>query len=149
MKLKITTNFDFGKLASKLPDLLDNVVKDSIDSSVQASRDAIKSGKLQSLEKSTLEIRRHRGISGSTPLYATGDLYKSIKRSKNGLEFKRYGAYQRKGFKPTRVPYINKYNKIAYPPNVNGVTVPPRDFITFAIGDADKFHNEIKQALRI
>lgn len=147
--LKITTNFDFGQLATNLPQLLKSTVDDSIDASVIASKDVIKSGRLQSLEKSTLEIREHRGISGSTPLYATGDLYKSIRRVKAGMEFRRYGMYHRKGFKPTRVPYIDKYNKIVYPPNYSGVRVPPRDFITFAMADVDKFYSELNKSLKV
>ena len=53
---------------------------------------------LNPLKKSTMDIRKERGISGNKPLLATGALHNSIKPTSDGVEMKGYGLWQAVGF---------------------------------------------------
>ena len=88
MKLKIRTTFSFAKLAKY-------VQSDSFASDmskllgggiVESSRAFMKSGGVTpKLEKSTIDIRRARGTGGTTPIYETGALAKSLKAKKGAV----------------------------------------------------------------
>ena len=54
---------------------------------------------LNPLKKSTMDIRKERGISGNKPLLATGALHNSIKPTSDGVEMKGYGLWHAVGFK--------------------------------------------------
>jgi hypothetical protein len=97
MKLEIKTNFDFGKMANKLPGIIEKTMQRYARSSATGSREAIDSGVSPALEESTLKRRKRRGTGGSKPLYETGTLYRSIKGSSEGLEMKGYGFLHHTG----------------------------------------------------
>ena len=143
MKISIKTNFSFAKLANKIPDIISSITSNAAKSSAKESRKAIKSGLSPPLEESTMNVRKSRGISGSTPLFATGTLYNSITSSKEGLTFgafgkngKEYGNLQRTGFKTASNSMIP--NKI----------VPARDFVRIGEFDTKNLANKIIKALR-
>jgi phage gpG-like protein len=103
MKLEIKVGVDFGKLASVMPKIIDEALKDVIDGSVEASRAKIDEGKFKPLKDSTLELRRrgtkHRPKTSSTkPLIHTGELYNSIRKDKKNLKMKGYGGLHEEGF---------------------------------------------------
>ena len=104
-------------------------------------KDVIKGGKvLRRLRPSTIKVRKLRG-QGQKPLFATGELYNSIKGTKTGVTMLKYGTHQAEGFVPAYVPatnkskepYINqsgKYEgKVALKPNNNEIEVPSRNFL--------------------
>ena len=81
MKLQIRTTFDFGKLAKFVAsEAFTSQVNKMIGGGViESSRAFMKSGGVTpKLEKSTIDIRRMRGSGGTTPLYETGNLAKSL-----------------------------------------------------------------------
>ena len=102
MKLEIKANFDFGKMANKLPKIIDKFLNESYaDVVAKDSKKFIESGRVTpQLNDSTIEIRKNRKpyVGGSKPLYATGALANSLSKSKDGLKMKGYGAVHHSGF---------------------------------------------------
>jgi len=99
LKLKIKSNFNFGKLATKMPDVLDNFLNDSYaDLLVDESKKFIKSGQVTPpLKRSTIKQRKKEGY-GNKALFKTGALTNSLKKSKKGLQLKAYGVSHYNGF---------------------------------------------------
>ena len=125
MKLQIRTTFDFGKLAKFVESeaFTSQVSKMLGGAIIESSRAFMKSGGVTpKLEQSTIDIRKMRGSGGTTPLYETGDLAKSLNVKKDGIWGLHYGKYQYEGFTTSKNSMI---------PNKK---VPPRDF--FAIDTA-------------
>ena len=91
MKLEIKTNFDFGKMANELPKIIEKTIQRYSRSAAQGSKEAIDRGVSPALLQSTIDRRKRRGTGGSKPLYETGNLYRSIKGTSEGLEMKGYG----------------------------------------------------------
>ena len=92
MKLEITTNFSFGKLANKLPNLLQNHVNNVVADSVESSKNYIKSGSvIPDIKEVTKKRRIRRGNPPTPPLLETGRLVKSIKQVDDGIEMIQYG----------------------------------------------------------
>ena len=166
MKLQIKTTFDFGKLANKTKKLVDNLVNNAISGESQKMKDRISSGstitgKMKKLEKSTIETRKLRGISGTTPLNATGALLNSIKPTPKGISAKEYGSYHNTGFVTKNRPvipdspvYSGKGGKDSTKFNFAGKTIQPRKWMhdskTFKNDKkvVDKFFQDIGKALK-
>ena len=110
MKLEIKVGVDFGKLASDMPKLIDKFVSDSfVGTSVELSKDFIKSGKVKpKLKQSTID-RRKRGKTGTRhggnrPLYDSGALHDSLKKTKDGMEMVGYAPAHHSGHKTGHFP---------------------------------------------
>ena len=99
MKLEIRVGVDFGKLASDMPKLIDKFVSDSfVGTSVELSKDFIKSGKVKpKLKQSTIDRRKRGKYGGSTPLYESGALHNSLKKTKDGMEMTEYAPIHHSG----------------------------------------------------
>ena len=151
MKLSAKTNFDFGKLADALPEMISEIVFSAAKSSAEESRNVIKSGLTHPLKESTMQVRKLRGISGNTPLLATGALYDSIKAVHEGetsaLYFKKYGQYHREGFTPPKIPII-KDDRLIFINNKESIEVPPRNFTKIGKLKTKNFQDKIIKALR-
>jgi phage gpG-like protein len=109
MKLKIKANFDFGKMASKLPKVIDKFLNESYaDVVAKDSKKFIESGKVRPTlsKESTKEIRKKRGQNTTKPLYATGALANSLSKSKKGLRMKSYGTLHLEGFRTAKSSMI-------------------------------------------
>ena len=111
MKLQVKTTFDFGKLANRTQKLVDDLIQKTVVGESKAMKNRISSGstitgKMDILKDSTMETRKLRGISGNTPLKATGALLNSIKPEKEGIKSKEYGYYQNTGFTTKNRPLI-------------------------------------------
>ena len=111
MKLEIRVGVDFGKLASDMPKLIDKFVSDSfVGTSVELSKEFIKSGKVKpKLKQSTIDRRkrgrRKRGkYGGSTPLYESGALHDSLKKTKDGMEMVGYAPAHHSGHETGHFP---------------------------------------------
>ena len=150
MKLEIRVGIDFGKLANEMPKIIDKTLEDAVEGSVEATRKKIDSGSLKALKDSTVDIRSHRGQAGDKPLYASGTLYKSLKRKKDSLSMAYYGKYQEEGFKPKRIPIIReKDNKIVYPLNKGNIRVPARPFIEIGEASTENMIKSMRKALNL
>lgn len=103
MKINISINFDFGQLANKTPDIINDYVEEFAKDSEKISKEVIDSGKLAKLKPSTVKWRKQKGYPTSPPLKATGKLYNSIKAEKNVLKVIQYGKWHNDGKVPTTV----------------------------------------------
>lgn len=140
MKLEMTVNFDFGKLADNLDNLLGNYAHRVSVSSADRAKEAIDSGKFEPLAESTREIRvkgtKHRPKTNSfKPLVHTGAFRDSIKGTKDGVEMLSYGAKHIKAHKT--------------PPNsmIPNADVPARNFLSVAMKLASKDTSKLTKNL--
>ena len=166
MKLQIRPTFDFGKLASKAQNLVDSLVTNTISGESKQMKNRISSGstitgKMKALESSSKETRKLRGISGTTPLNATGALLNSIKPTPKGISAKEYGSYHNTGFVTQNNPvipdspiYSGKNGKGSKRFKFAGKTIPARKWLhdseTFKNDKkiVDKFFKDIGKALK-
>ena len=157
MKLQVKTTFDFGKLANKAQNLVDSLVTDIISGESKQMKKRISSGstitgKMDKLKKSAVETRKLRGISGTTPLKATGALLSSIKPMSKGISAKEYGSWQNRGFVTKNNPVIPEKGGVRF--FFSGKTIPPRRWLhdseTFKNDKkiVDKFFKQIGKALK-
>ena len=88
MKLKIKTNFDFGKLVKTMPKIIDGYVANYAKGAEQGTKNNInKSVKNDGRAITSYTAKRE----GRKPLIETGKLYSSIKAEKKGLSIIEYG----------------------------------------------------------
>ena len=147
MKLQVKTTFDFGKLARFVESeaFTSQVSKMLGGGVIESSRAFMKSGGVTpKLKQSTIDIRKMRGSGGTTPLYESGDLAKSLKVKKDGIWGLHYGKYQYEGFTPKKIPVI-KNDSVFFVKNKKNIKVPPRDF--FAM-DAAKMKKPINNLMK-
>ena len=93
IKLKLSSNFSFTKLADSLDSIIKKQSAKSSEGFAKSAKKKITDGLRPALKKSTREIRRKRGTGGSKPLYETGSLFRSIKATDKGIEMNKYGIY--------------------------------------------------------
>ena len=166
MKLQVETTFDFGKLANKTREIIDQFREETIVGEAGAMKKRISAGKtiagkMDKLEDSTVETRKLRGISGKTPLKATGKLLASINAKKTGVSALEYGSFHNKKFVTQNKPmipdspiYSGKARKGSKKFNFAGKTVPARQWIhtdeTFKYNKKiiNKFFKSIFKALK-
>tara|TARA_R100000329_G_scaffold69840_1_gene61072 strand:- start:353 stop:757 length:405 start_codon:yes stop_codon:yes gene_type:complete len=98
MELKIKVNFSFSKLARKIPDIVNEVVKQYTNDAEAGTKEAIDKGVLPPLAESTKAKRRSQGNNSTQVLFDKGNLYRSIKAKPNGLELLKYGYAHHEGF---------------------------------------------------
>ena len=157
MKLQIKTTFDFGKLASKAQNLVDSLVVNAVSEESTQMKSRISSGstitgKMKPLEKSTIKTRKLRGISGTTPLNATGALLNSIKPTPKGISAEEYGSYHNTGFTTKNRPIIPEDDGDKF--HFAGKKIPARKWLhdskTFKNDKkvVDKFFKAIGRALK-
>ena len=79
MQAKVKINFSFAKLASALPKILDKTLSRYARSSAKGAKANIDKGVRPPLKQSTIDIRKGKGITGTKPLFETGNLHRSIK----------------------------------------------------------------------
>ena len=144
MELKVKVNFSFSKLAKQMPKIIKEYKAEYAKGTESGSKANIDRGLNPKLEDSTKDIRKARGISGVTPLKASGNLYKSIKSNRSELKFLKYGQYHRDGFVPEKIPTKVKNNKYFFVNNNKNISVPARDFV----GILDKIRNTINKDFR-
>tara|TARA_R100000908_G_C3706341_1_gene114735 strand:+ start:132 stop:533 length:402 start_codon:yes stop_codon:yes gene_type:complete len=94
MKLKITTNFSFNKLAQKMPELLKKYSNKYAMGAEVGTRNNIKdSVNIRGQQLKSFTARRQN----RKPLIKTGNMNKSIKSSKNTLSILEYGYKHNQG----------------------------------------------------
>ena len=135
MKLKVSVNFDFGKLSSDFGNIVKEYTSSYVKSSAKASRDNIDNGGFEPLEDSTKNIREWSGHPKSPPLKASGYLYKNIQQKGNALTMPEYGKMQNDG-------YITSPKSLI--PNKE---VPARPFISTTAKNKEVLDKELKKSL--
>ena len=105
VKTKVT--FSFSKLSKKLETLLPQTERTNLRDVANQFKKNIIEGKFKPLAPATQKRRKYKGYnphyprtkpkSTNTPLIATGNLLKSIRVTKKGVTFNKYGDYHVKG----------------------------------------------------
>tara|TARA_R110000751_G_scaffold1533_1_gene5724 strand:+ start:19 stop:471 length:453 start_codon:yes stop_codon:yes gene_type:complete len=134
---EVSVNFNFGRLSDKLESIISKYLNDDFaEQVVKASKEKIKSGKVTpALSPTTLEIRQRRGTVGSSPLYETGRLHDSIKKTSDGIEAIGYAGKHLKGYNTSAKSMIPKKQ------------VPKRNFIDIPKASADGLEKDMLEAL--
>ena len=124
MKIEYKTYVYFDSLLKKVEDKesKSSLNRLLIDEIALSSRKYIRADKVRpELKPSTIKSRKSQGISGTTPLLATGNLTRSIKATGKGISFANYGRYHRKGYTTAK-----------------GADVPAREFISIKADEKEK-----------
>ena len=133
-KVSFKSNFSFGKLSSKLFEILEDSNSEITDSIARNTKKNILTATTRQLSNNTLDIRR-RGLSTfpghnpsptneTRPLLYSKRLFDSIKGTKDGLEMMDYGLVHQEGFTTKE-----------------GFSVPPREFIAALSDDKKALEN--------
>ena len=137
MKVKISVSYNAGKLASQMPKIVEKYMQRYARSAEKGSKEAIDKGLKPPLAQFTIEHRKNKGQGGSKPLFATGNLYRSIKGTSEGLQMLAYGLKHHKGYKN---------------PVKNWRDVPARPFIQVSekeiLSAFNKFRKDIRGAFK-
>tara|TARA_Y100000361_G_C11104588_1_gene314025 strand:+ start:266 stop:787 length:522 start_codon:yes stop_codon:yes gene_type:complete len=129
---EIKINFDLMPLLMVLDSVptfffTPQVKKELLKSLAKTAKDNIRSGNFDNntINESTLNIRRWRNRSSTKPLIETGKLLKSIRAVKDGIEMEDYGKYhlQKGGYKIKSNKFTKAWNIKA------GTRVPRRNFL--------------------
>ena len=81
-KVKITYNA--GKLADKMPKIIQKHMGRYARSSATGAKENIDKGVSPKLVQRTIDVRKSKGIVGTKPLYETGYLHKSLEGRSDG-----------------------------------------------------------------
>tara|TARA_Y100001963_G_C6522006_1_gene327047 strand:- start:29 stop:454 length:426 start_codon:yes stop_codon:yes gene_type:complete len=140
MQIKTKITYNAAKLASNFPRIIEKHMQRYARSAEKGSKEAIDKGLTPPLKKITTIIRHNKGITGTKPLYETGNLYRSIKANDGKLTMLEYGFKHHKGFTT---------GKGAVFPNKK---VPPRPFIKPSkkeiLNSFDAFRKDIRKNFR-
>ena len=106
MSVKIKVKYDATKLHRNLDKIIKKTMSRYARSSAKGAKKNIDKGvktitphsEGSGLRTSTLNIRQKRGITGTKPLFETGNLYRSIKAKKDTLTMLDYGMEHQEGF---------------------------------------------------
>ena len=101
--VQVKVTYDAGKLLKRIPKIITNYCGRYARSSVTGAKENIDKGVVPPLRDITIDIRKKRNITGTKPLYETGELYRSMKgKNVEGggeLTMQRSGILHHKGFK--------------------------------------------------
>ena len=107
LRLKTKVTFSFSKLNKKLDTLLPQTERRNLRDVADQFKKNIQEGKFKPLVPATQKRRKYKGYNPhyprtkprdtKTPLIATGNLLKSIRVTKKGISFNKYGDYHIKG----------------------------------------------------
>ena len=107
LRINTKVTFSFSKLNKKLVTLLPQTERRNLRDVANQWKQNIEGGKFAPLAPATQKRRKYKGynphyprtkpINTKTPLIATGNLLKSIRVTKKGISFNKYGDYHIKG----------------------------------------------------
>ena len=107
LRIKTKATFSFSKLNKKLATLLPQTERRNLRDVADQWKRNIEGGKFAPLAPATQKRRKYKGYNPhyprtkpkntKTPLIATGNLLKSIRVTKKGISFNKYGDYHIKG----------------------------------------------------
>ena len=133
MKVKTTISYNAAKLASELPKIIEKYMQRYARSAERGSKENIDKGLKPKLQDTTIIMREEAGITGTKPLYETGNFYRSIKGTSEGLQMLAYGYKHQKGFKN---------------PVKGWDPIPPRPFIGASKKETLTAFNKFKKDMR-
>ena len=137
MDIKVSVNFDFGKLANQMNKIIGDYTSGYAKDTVQGTRNNIDRGIGADGEKLKLGKTSYRA--GQQALYNTGDMYNSLKSSKNTLTINKYGyGHHKQDFSIVKPPVKGTNVK-----NFIGTTEENKQKLD------KKFMQDVNKALRI
>ena len=157
-KYKITTSFDFKKLAKSIDSIADSATNKFKGVGANSIKESLDRGMFEPLSKSTIDIRRegHSPNSGYTAtasskqLVHTGKLRDSIKQTDKGVQMLKYGVYQNRGYTTKPNKFTKSYLKHTGRQLANK-KVPARPFISnmkFSAEDSKAVLREISKRIK-
>ena len=167
MKLKIKTNFSFAKLKDKYKKIQKEFITESINKEADKMKKRVTTGTtvtgaaMDGIKDSTILVRSlNKHPITTPPLNASGKLRNSIKATKTGVSFKKYGIYHNKEYTVNNNPVIPAKGK-AVPKGMRrrkfhfaGKTVPARKWLHDTASyrsdekTLEKYYKKIKKALK-
>ena len=139
---KFKTNFNLNKLARNADKLIEEVMEDIGNTTIDSMQKIIKEAPYKPLSN-TRKGKRQSGvgfpdtnqgvnnIGGSTPLLQSGSLFKSMSyRKGEGIHMNHYGLTHNDGVPDDIYPKLD-------PPQKNNVSMPPRPFIKIGLERVD------------
>mgnify|MGYP003144179843 CR=1 FL=1 len=133
--LKIqTSKARFNKLVKKVASkkVRKKILRLFTEEIAEESKKYITQGKVTpELAPSTIRNRRKRGVTNQKPLLFKKGLRDSIKATKRGVSFAKYGQLHRDGYTVAKSAYA-KFNRFV------GKKVPPREFIAYFADESIK-----------
>jgi len=155
MQVKTKITYNAAKLASNFPRIIEKHMRRYARSAEKGSKEAIDKGvliepldeqgfkmggKIKGIRNITRIVRHNKGITGTKPLYETGNLYRSIKAKDGKLTMLHYGILHHKGFTTS--------SKSMFP----NKKVPSRPFIGSSkkeiLNSFDAFRKDIRKNFR-
>ena len=140
MEIEVKINFDFEFAAKNMKKIMSETKEQILPNVEKQLKDNIKNFKGKPISKTTQEVRMMRFNSSTKPLIDSGRLLNSIKKTKTGISFKKYGLYQDEGYKiksghafyaPSKKASFKKLFK------VGGATVPAREWLHYTPTNKD------------
>nr|BAR34008.1 hypothetical protein [uncultured Mediterranean phage uvMED] len=113
MKVKTKITYNAAKLANAMPDIIENYIQDSGESTITNARRIIdnKDHEKDWIEKFTIKKRKEGKVGGikwgdlkykgDIPLKYTGRLYETMKTTKKGIQLNKYGWLHNQGIDST------------------------------------------------
>ena len=83
--IRFRTTYDFAKLHNKMREIIEKHLNRHALSTADGAKANIDKGVKPSLAQSTIKTRKAKGITGTKPLYETGNLHGSIMSTKNQI----------------------------------------------------------------
>ena len=134
MELQVKINFDFKYPSKNMKKIMSEFTEKTLPNVEKQLKKNISAFKGAPISDTTKTIRRLRFNMTEKPLIDSGRLLKSIKKTKNGISFKKYGLFQDEG-------YTIKHNHAFYAPKkrarfkklfkVGGARVPAREWLHY------------------
>ena len=138
-----------------MPKILEKHTQRTARSSATGAREAIQKGVSPPLKDSTIEIRKKRGTGGTKPLFETGELFRSIKGTSEGLEMWNYGLYHHRGYETQGEEFMEFRGgsyQTADASMIPNKKVPARQFIQPSkrtiLKSFDAFRKDLRKALK-
>jgi hypothetical protein len=157
----ITTkiDFDFEYASKNFKKIFKDFADENLDDVEEQLKSNITNFRGKDISDANRDVRIMRGRASFKPLIDTGRLLNSIKKTKAGVSFKKYGVYVDEGFKFKRG--WNKGKDGFYSPsnkrgirkkiiNVAGKTVPARPWIYYTPGKKayDLFYEKLFTSIK-
>ena len=100
MKLKISVNFDFGKLANRMDSIIGDYISNYANNAEEGTKNNI--DRRVGADGRSLKLGKGSYRYGQQALYNTGAMYKSIKGDKDRISIKQYGYMHNQGKFPVK-----------------------------------------------
>ena len=134
MEIQVKIDFDFEHPSRNMKRIMSEFTEKALPNVEKQLKNNITDFKGAPISQTTATVRRIRNNMSKKPLIDSGALLKSIKKTKKGISFKKYGVFQDEGYRikqkhafyaPSKKARFKKLFK------VGGAVVPDRKWIFY------------------